>query len=223
LKRKEILLESKSGLDGAGCVITTALQGEAKLHGFRSGGGLRVLRLGDFYGEAPTFEDALALLADDIRAGGRDYADVYGKLVPHYVTGNCAASSPVDLVLLRGCCVDAWREGVDVVATLGGYEELQVPADVCVRVDEGESVTWEARLNRDAAAQDRDDAARRSQAEYRRLLASLPSGPEADMIRRTWHADERDDAAGGIRQCKLLLADPAEFSRQWGFASTSTG
>jgi hypothetical protein len=144
LKRKEILLESKSGLDGAGCVITTALQGEAKLHGFRSGGGLRVLRLGDFYGEAPTFEDALALLADDIRAGGRDYADVYGKLVPHYVTGNCAASSPVDLVLLRGCCVDAWREGVDVVATLGGYEELQVPADVCVRVDEGESVTWEA-------------------------------------------------------------------------------
>lgn len=141
-------MESKSGLDGAGCVITTALQGEAKLHGFRSGGGLRVLRLGDFYGEAPTFEDALALLADDIRAGGRDYADVYGKLVPHYVTGNCAASSPVDLVLLRGCCVDAWREGVDVVATLGGYEELQVPADVCVRVDEGESVTWEARGRR---------------------------------------------------------------------------
>jgi len=141
-------MESKSGLDGEVCAITAALQGEAKLHGFRSGGGLRVLRLGGFYGEAPTFEGALALLADDIRAGGRDYAEVYGKLVPHYLTGDCAASSPVDQVLLRGCCVDAWRESAEVVATLGGHEELQVPADVAARAEAGERVEWEARGRR---------------------------------------------------------------------------
>ena len=99
------------------------------IHAFRSGGGLRVLRLEDRsfdstgkvirgssgnlygYGEAPSVEDAIAYLEEDIEHGGRPYDQVYGKIHPHYWTGSSSASSELDRWLLRGGSFDAWFDG----------------------------------------------------------------------------------------------------------------
>lgn len=73
-----------------------------KLKAFRSGGGLRVLVLQHEevqnkittlgYAEAPTFDDALRHLEEDVEVGHRPYEEVYGKLYPHYLTGTTEAS-----------------------------------------------------------------------------------------------------------------------------------
>jgi len=63
----------------------------AKLHGFSSGGRLRVVsfqgtrRKG--YGEHPYVYNALRIAEDDAIAGGRAYGEVYGPIEPHYLTG----------------------------------------------------------------------------------------------------------------------------------------
>ncbi len=85
--------------------IEKALKDGYTIHGFRSGGGLRVLTMSKkdeidrYYGESCNLQEALRILNDDIKAGGRKYEDVYGKIETHYWTG--AYSSDVDPV-------DAW-------------------------------------------------------------------------------------------------------------------
>lgn len=81
------------------------------IHAFRSGGGLRVLRLecGDDllgYGESIQFDEALKNLENDTAAGGRKYNEVYGKLTPHYLTGTSEVSSNIDRWLLMGRSFD---------------------------------------------------------------------------------------------------------------------
>lgn len=84
----------------------------SKIHGFRSGGGLRVLRLEDnqknlmAYAEAPNFDTAIIYLMEDLAASGRKYEDVYGKIYPHYLTGTTEISSNIDHWLLSGRSFD---------------------------------------------------------------------------------------------------------------------
>lgn len=78
------------------------------MHAFRSGGGLRVLRLECkkkgllAYGEHPTADIALVYLEEDHKAGGRKYEKVYGPIYPHYLTGTSDPSNELDRWLLRG-------------------------------------------------------------------------------------------------------------------------
>lgn len=94
--------------------IDQALERGNRLHGFLSGGGLRVIRLeldGELkgYGEHPNVDEALIHASEDFSAGGRDYYEVYGKLYPHYLTGSSEITSPLDGWLLRGRTIDAYR------------------------------------------------------------------------------------------------------------------
>jgi len=75
--------------------IKDALSDGYKMHGFTSGGRLRVLSLTkegtkkEYYGEGIDFHSALRILSDDVVAGGREYKDVYGdgKIETAYWTG----------------------------------------------------------------------------------------------------------------------------------------
>jgi hypothetical protein len=88
--------------------VSRSLSTGCKLRAFRSGGGLRVLRMEDElgiligYGEHPNVSGAFRILVDDIIAGGRGYADVYGKIEPHYIAGSASAEDAVDAWLLCG-------------------------------------------------------------------------------------------------------------------------
>jgi len=97
--------------------IQVALFDGFKLHGFRSGGGLRVLSLekeGEsekYYGESINFEEALRILEDDVKAGGRAYKDVYGKIETHYLTGEYGDESRgIDSLIVRGNSFDIFVE-----------------------------------------------------------------------------------------------------------------
>jgi hypothetical protein len=116
--------------------IDRALNEGNRLHGFRSGGGLRVIRLEQEgkltgYGEHPSADEALKHTDEDFLAGGRDYHEVYGKLNPHYLTGSHEVTSPLDGWLLQGHTVDAHRtdEG-NVRVELTGLTETRQPQAV---------------------------------------------------------------------------------------------
>ena len=123
------------------------------LHAFRSGGGLRVVSLiseGEEcgYGEAPHIEDALRLSCDDFEAGGRPYSEVYGKLVPLYLTGASDPSSALDRWLLGGQNIDAHRSTDwtplgerEIEVVLRGYAMMKLPAGI-EEMAKKEAVQW---------------------------------------------------------------------------------
>ena len=78
----------------------------ARLHAFRSGGGLRVVSINDSddpgYGEHPYIYEALQYAEDDAKAGGRPYKEVYGKLHDHYLTGDSTPAGGLDAWTLTG-------------------------------------------------------------------------------------------------------------------------
>ena len=91
--------------------IDEALKDGFTIHAFRSGGGLRVLSMkrpetvGEkfgisdekkFYAEGATLNDAMRILKDDVKAGGRKYKDVYGVLEEHYLTGSYSDKDELD-------------------------------------------------------------------------------------------------------------------------------
>lgn len=83
--------------------INAALMDGAVVRGFRSGGGLRVVRVekGDEligYGEHPHVEKALSLADQDLLTR----ASVHSKKSSYYLTGSSTASSFLDGWLLRG-------------------------------------------------------------------------------------------------------------------------
>jgi len=120
--------------------LTAALAGGARLHGFRSGGGLRVLRLERDdklvgYGEHCNISGAMALLVEDYAAGGRPYKEVYGSLDTDgeyelYLTGSPAPESFLDEWLLQGRTFDAHFTDNAVTVELYGWEQFQVPESV---------------------------------------------------------------------------------------------
>lgn len=113
--------------------IDRALNEGNRLHGFRSGGGLRVITLkrrgkSTGYGEHPSADEALVHADEDFLAGGRDYHEVYGKLYPHYLTGSHEITSPLDGWLLQGHTIDAYKtdEG-RIRVELTGVTETRKP------------------------------------------------------------------------------------------------
>ena len=123
---------------------------ECKLHGFSSGGGLRVLRLETKkeklvgYGEHPSADEALRHLGEDYEAGCRNYSDVYGKLYDAYWTGSTTVTSPLDAWLRRGSTIDALLQPDGTIKVeLLGYCHNDLPKAVQDLVLEGRGpLTW---------------------------------------------------------------------------------
>lgn len=157
MKHPEPVYSNEHPMESASlATLESGLRKGLRIHAFRSGGGLRVVRLEDKgdtekslkgYGEHYTAEMALTYTAEDYEAGQRDYHDVYGedKLHPHYLTGSSAANSRLDLWLLRGCTFDAYEAAGEVVFELHGYEDTQHPEGVDERARAGEVVRWSNR------------------------------------------------------------------------------
>jgi hypothetical protein len=125
--------------------IETALRAGGRMHAFLSGGGLRVVRIETrkkltAYGEHPHVDEALRITAEDHRAGGRDYASVYGKNEEHYLTGATKPNSKLDAWLRQGSTFDAWTKGAAFVFELHGYEQTKTPDDIVTRACAGETV-----------------------------------------------------------------------------------
>ena len=121
--------------------LTAALLKGHFLHGFCSGGGLRVFRMekggkdGKLigYGEHPNALEALSLLAEDLSKLGRAYRSVYGKLYPHYLTGSSTPQGALDERILQGDSIDATAEGGQVVVVVAGYSEYHASKEILDR------------------------------------------------------------------------------------------
>lgn len=131
--------------------INQALKDGCRVHAFRSGSGLRVIRIEHNeelkgYGEQPQVEGALSDADEDFLAGGRPYEEVYGALKPHYLTGGSTSTSPLDSWLLQGRTFDAWQDGENVVFQLKGVTEVKIPREILDEVlRTGKPATWEHR------------------------------------------------------------------------------
>jgi len=84
---------------------------KGQVHSFRSGGGLRVLRLEKDdklvnYGESFNFENGLKKLFEDLKLGDRFGGEYEGK----YLTGVNTPSSPIDQWVLMGNTIDIKTE-----------------------------------------------------------------------------------------------------------------
>ncbi|HLC81324.1 MAG TPA: hypothetical protein VJH68_01585 [Candidatus Nanoarchaeia archaeon] len=120
---------TKQSLNG----IDQALQDRKILRAFRSGGGLRVVRIEDSrdgplrgYGEDPNLMPALHDASDDYLAGGREYSEVYDKLKPHYLTGTTQAEDRLDLWVLQGHKLWAERKDGKVKVEARTFEDKRV-------------------------------------------------------------------------------------------------
>ena len=131
--------------------VERALQEGCTIHGFRSGGGLRVVRIEAFgnllgYGEHPSVDLALVHANEDFLAGSRPYDEVYGKLYTHYLTGSHEVTSPLDGWLLQGHTFDAHKNEMGITVDLKGYSETRIPKHVIKQVNRnGRPVTWSNR------------------------------------------------------------------------------
>ena len=122
--------------------LDAAIAAGATVRAFRSGGGLRVIRVERGaqgtklvgYGEAPHLKDALRHADEDTSVGGRPYGEVYGKAVPHYLTGAWPEGDPLDEWVFQGHGLRAVRNRGMVLATLSGTMDTEFPQDVIDRV-----------------------------------------------------------------------------------------
>ena len=117
-----------------------------RMHGFRSGGGLRVIRIennaGELvgYGEAPQVEAALGHAALDYALGHESYDQQYGsEHARHtgYLTGTTEASSPLDAHLLQGSTFNAYKAAQKeeiLVSLVGTKFPPEVPAGLTEHV-----------------------------------------------------------------------------------------
>jgi hypothetical protein len=148
----QISLEVAAALDDA-------LRTGGRMSAFRTGGGLRVVRVEQpetapkpakstrdpepiAYGEHPHIDEALRIAADDFRAGGRRYKDVYGPIEGHYWTGDSCPNSDIDAYILCGDSLAAhYLDGVFtcVIRSTAAY---QTPEDIAARAMAGETITW---------------------------------------------------------------------------------
>ena len=140
-------------------LIDNAVREYGRLHAFRSGGGLRVLRIDAQktdggkdnigYGEAPVTEQAFMYLGKGLErsAGasreGSAYKAFYGTLVPHYLTGTSGCSGTLDTHVCRGSAFDVvWDTETGEFVAEAPYRSREgaVPREVIDRVINGESV-----------------------------------------------------------------------------------
>jgi len=131
--------------------IDLALKNGAKLHGWRSGGGLRVISLelhdrNVGYGEHPDVLEALEHANEDLLAGGRKYSEVYGKIYPHYLTGSLDSTSELDRWILDGNDINAEESEGKIKVTLSGLKIFRTPKETTKKVRETQKeLIWEAR------------------------------------------------------------------------------
>jgi len=133
--------------------IDKALNEKHELHGFRSGGGLRVIRITKAgkltgYGENLDIMNALLHAEEDYFAGGRQYPDVYGedKIHPHYLTGSSTSTDKLDEWILAGHTIDAKCNNGVIEVILKGTKTFQTPDDIIEEVkDKQEPIIWQAR------------------------------------------------------------------------------
>ena len=123
--------------------VEALLRDGAYLHAFRSGGGLRVVRVSTSanllaYGEYPDIGEALAHAEEDARAGGREYSEVYGKIHDHYLTGSSSPASSLDWWVLRGRAFDVLFEAGKFVFQSTFTSRRKTPQGVvaALRLDE---------------------------------------------------------------------------------------
>lgn len=110
-------------------VLEEALRAGCRMHAFSSGGGLRVVRIersgkSVAYGEHPYINEALRIAAEDYKAGGRAYQDVYGKIEKEYLTGDPCPNSDLDMWVRKGSTFDAWFEDELFVFELKGLKAV---------------------------------------------------------------------------------------------------
>lgn len=121
--------------------IEIALRCGSKLHGFSSGGGIRVIRIETprkklvGYGEGAVAEEALVNAAKDLRKEPSEC---------EYITGQSDPTSQLDSWLSQGSKFDAFMNGEDIIVELGGLGELEYPNHVEEKASR-ERVVWEAR------------------------------------------------------------------------------
>lgn len=133
-------------------VLENALRKGNIIHAFRSGSGLRVVRVEKSekltgYGEHPSVDEALRHAAEDFVAGGRPYDKVYGEdaLYPNYWTGSSTADSELDAWILQGRTFDVRFESETYVVELKGCGHTHPSDAVNARAKAGETVQWEER------------------------------------------------------------------------------
>ena len=97
------------------------------------------------YGEYPNIEGAFSLMADDYLAGGRDYKDVYGILIPKYYTGSSECVSDLDHWVYKGSTFEAFIELGVFICVLKGYEDHYTPEGYEDRAMKGETLRFEQR------------------------------------------------------------------------------
>lgn len=135
-QRKEAYKHDPKGLRNLSGIEKALIDG-CKLHGFSSGGGLRVIRLEKGkelagYGEHPHAEEALKICNEDYLAGCKPYNEVYGSDAkrPHYLTGSTECTSNLDCWLRFGSPVDCWREGDQYIFKMSGFAQIPVPENI---------------------------------------------------------------------------------------------
>ncbi len=196
--------------------IESVLRDGARLRGFRAGAGCRVIRVSQGerllgYGEHPHVETALAHADEDIRHGGREFHEVYGRLYPHYLTGAAEASSALDAAILRGDTLDVWHEHGDVVATVSGWGRTIYPEMMITRVIRtGEPETWMSRgftyLSRPAGFPNGDPCV------YTVVSALSDHDPRRDpWMWRTLQTGRGHDFESAV--FAALIADPVEVMK----------
>ncbi len=135
--------------------ITNALNSGYKMHCFRSGGGLKVVRIEDTcgklmaYGEHPDISSAFAHTDEDFKLGQQKYSDVYGgenAKYPHYLTGTYNSKTELDTWIVGGHTMDAWFENGKIIVSLIGNIHRPIPEEVKETVLRDEVlVTWSDR------------------------------------------------------------------------------
>lgn len=118
--------------------LSEALCNGQRLHGFRSGGGLRVVSLHDGkegYGEHPYIYNALDHAEEDYQAGGREYSEVYGKIHDHYYTG-AYPKGGFDFWVYQGRAFDIVFKNEKFVFTSEYLKQRLIPKEILDRVAE---------------------------------------------------------------------------------------
>jgi hypothetical protein len=183
-------------------IVENALRGGAKLKGFLSGGGLRVLRVEDElgilvgYGEHPHASAAFRILADDIVAGGRDYEAVYGPIETHYLTGSSLAEDQVDAWFHRGYSFRMVGNEKLIALELSGFAQHKTPPEMEAAALAGATVRYE-----DARG-----------LLYESKPYTFPNGDKGVTTRCVWHPPLMDKSdiwmwRIGIPWSALTLAD----------------
>jgi len=169
-------------------IVENYLRRGTGVHAFRSGGGLRVVRIegpdrGDLvgYGEHIHVEGAIRIAAQDAVAGNRPYDEVYGKTEPHYLTGAERPSSMLDDWILRGHTFDLHydSEADEYVAEFEGTEHVDAPKEAREKAKRGETAQWSTRGRT-----------------YQTTACVFPNGDKgttSTVINRLPHQEHRDD------------------------------